>query len=148
MYFFFPKKIKPWSIEKISDEIQKKDCQFIGIKIDKPDTIPENLYPQARKAARSIGDVSKKADFTIFDVKFYIDEKEKKIYFIIKTKKEKLPKTLTHMGPPKKLKSHSDKFIEKWQDDSRVDKKPYEKDGRYYVELIREYLKGYEKIMR
>lgn len=138
--FFFPNKIKPWTIEKINEEIQKQKCLYIGVKTDKPDIISENLYPQVRKAARSIWDASKRNDFYIYDVKFYIDELEKKIYFIIKTKKEPLSETLKHSGPPAKLKENVDDFISKWKDNPRVIKKPYEKNGKYYVEIKRDYI--------
>ena len=136
--FFFPKKVKPWSLSKIKEKLESKDIQYIGIKIKKPDTIPENLYPQVRKATRSICDTSKRHNFTIIDSFFYIDDNN--IYIIIKTKKEPLSKTYVHLGPPSKLKKHKDEFLKKWQDDSRVTKKPYEKNGRIYVELKRDYL--------
>jgi len=138
--FFFQNKIKPWTLEKINEEIQKQKCLYIGVKIDKPNIISENLYPQVRKAARSIWEVSQRNDFYIYDVKFYIDELENKIYFIIKTKKESLSETLKHLGPPAKLKDNVDDFINKWKDDPRVIKKPYEKNDRFYVEIKRDYI--------
>lgn len=138
--FFFPNKTKPWTLEKINEEIQKQKCFYIGVKIDKPDIISENLYPQVRKAARSIWEVSERNDFHIYDVKFYIDELEKKVYFIIKTKREPLSETLKHLGPPAKLKENVDDFINKWKNDPRVIKKPYEKNGRYYIEIKRDYI--------
>ncbi len=137
--FFFPNKIKPWTLDKISREIQKQNCKYIGLKINKPDTIPENLYPQARKASSSIRNISKRADFPIYDIKFFIDDNKKKIYFIVKTKKEQLSETFTHVGPPKKLKSHTEDFVNKWKNDPKVTKKPYEKNGRIYVELRRDF---------
>jgi len=138
--FFFQNKIKPWTLKKINEETQKQKCLYIGVKIDKPDIISENLYPQVRKAARSIWESSERNDFHIYDVKFYIDELENKIYFIIKTKKEPLSETLKHSGPPTKLKENVEDFINKWKDDTRVIKEPYEKNGRYYVEIKRDYI--------
>jgi tRNA nucleotidyltransferase (CCA-adding enzyme) len=138
--FFFPREIKPWSLEKIKLEIQKQKYQYIGIKFDKPDIIDENLYPQVRKAARSIWEVCERYDFTIYDATFYIDEQKNIIYLIIKTKDELLSKTLEHMGPPTKLGKNVDDFLDKWKDDPRVIKKPYEKKGRFYVEIKRDYM--------
>ena len=45
------------------------------------------------------------------------------------------------MGPPTRLKKHADDFIHKWDENPRVIKKPYEKNGRLYVEIEREYTK-------
>ncbi len=64
--FFFPRKIKPWSLEKIKEEIKKQKCQYVCVKFVKPIIISENLYPQVRKAIRSIQDMCIRYDFTIF----------------------------------------------------------------------------------
>ncbi len=136
--FFFPKKVKPWSLNKIKQNLETKKFQYIGIKLRKPDIIPENLYPQVRKAARSICDSSIRYDFTIFNNSFYISDDN--IYMIFKTKKEPLSKTYVHFGPPVKLKKHTSEFLKKWKGDPRVTKKPYEKNGRVYVEIKRDFL--------
>jgi tRNA nucleotidyltransferase (CCA-adding enzyme) len=49
--FFFPNKLQPWSLQEIKKEIDTKE--FVGVKFPKPDIIPENLYPQIRKAVRT-----------------------------------------------------------------------------------------------
>ena len=43
------------------------------------------------------------------------------------------------MGPPVELKSNAKEFLSKWSDNSKVIKKPYEKNGRWYVEIKRDY---------
>lgn len=134
--FFFPKKIKPWSLKKIREEIEKQKCQYVCIKFKKPKIISENLYPQVRKAVKSIKEICRRFDFTIFDSTFYINNE---VYIIIKTKIEKLPKTMKHKGPPTRLKENLDEFIKKWKNNPRVTKEPYEKNGRYYVIIKRKY---------
>jgi len=138
--FFFPNKIKPWSLDKIKKEIQKQKFKYIGIKLDKPDIIAENLFPQVRKSTRSIWEACERNSFIIYDVTFHINNQEKTIYIIVKTKDEKLSKTVKHMGPPIKLKDNADDFIKKWKKDPRVINKPYEKNGRLYIEIKRDYI--------
>jgi len=116
--FFFPKKIKPWSLNKIKQNPEINRFRYIGIKLKKPDTIPENLYPQVRKAARSICNTSERYDFKIYDSSFHVDNSD--IYIIIKSKKEPLSKTYVHLGPPVKLKKHASEFLKKWEKDPRV----------------------------
>lgn len=135
--FFFPRKVKPWSLQKIKQDLEKKNFKYVGIRIRKPDTIPENLYPQVRKAARSIWDICVRYDFTIYDVLFYVSDEY--IYIIIKTVEKPLSKTQIHVGPPIKLKENASNFLKKWKDDERVINEPYEKNGRLYVEIKREY---------
>ena len=134
--FFFPKKVKPWPLETIKKEIKKQKSQYVGLKFKKPSIIAENLYPQVRKAIKSIKDMCIRYDFTIFDTKFYIDSE---VYIIIKTKIEPLSDTMRHAGPPNRLKENIDDFIKKWSNDPRLIKEPYEKNGRYFVEIKREY---------
>jgi len=138
--FFFPVKIKPWSIEKIKIELFKHKSQFIGIKFDKPEIINENLYPQMRKAVKAIWKNCIKNDFTIFDVTFHIDDKKNFVYIIIETKEGPLTNIVEHTGPPIKLKKNVDEFKNKWKDDKRLIKGPYEKKGRIFVEIEREFI--------
>ena len=139
--YFFPNKVKPWELEKIKKTIEKENIQYIGINIEKPDIISENLYPQVRKAVKSIWESCERNDFKIFDMQFYIDEEIQKIFIIIKIEKGLLSNTFIHSGPPVKLKKNADDFIRRWKDDPQVTKKPYEKNGRLLVELERDYTK-------
>jgi len=137
--FFFPNEVQPWSLDKIKSEIQKQKCLYVGVIFSKPDIIVENLYPQIRKAARSIHKNCTKYGFTIFEVKFYVDESSNLIFIIIKTKNELISNTLVHMGPPVKLEKNVKDFILKWEGNPRLIKSPYEKNGRIYVEIRREH---------
>jgi len=133
--FFFPNKIKPWSIKKIKKEIETK--KVIGIKIEKPTTIPENLYPQVRKTVRSVRELCKQYDFTILDIRFYINNSV--VYVILFPEKNTISRTMIHTGPPVKLEKNADEFRKRWINDPRTIKKPYEKDNRLYLEIRREY---------
>ena len=135
--FFFPNPVKPWTLKEIRDKIMKEKMYFVGICFDKPKIIDENLYPQIRKTVRSIRDSAIRYDFIIHDETFHIDKN--KVYIIIKTQNELLPETVIHIGPPVKLEKNSKDFLKKWKNDDRVVKGPYEKDGRYFVEIKREY---------
>ncbi|UCD13879.1 MAG: CCA tRNA nucleotidyltransferase [Thermoplasmatales archaeon] len=133
--FFFPYEIKPWPINKIKKEIEKKE--FIWVKIEKPPIIPENLYPQVRKAIRSIIDLCERYDFTILDSRFHINDTS--VYILLLPRKRTISKTMLHMGPPVKLKKNAEEFIQRWKDNPRTTRKPFEKDKRLYVEIKREY---------
>ncbi len=137
--FFFPNEVKPWTIEKIQKTIRTQDCLYVGFQFPKPDIIDENLYPQIRKAARSIQELGERHGFSIFDTAYHVDEKHQQITIIIKTARDPPPKTLIHQGPPMKLAENVQEFKEKWGRDSRVQKGPYEKNGRIFVEIKREY---------
>ena len=140
MNFFFPNKIIPWSIKKIKNEIKKQDALFIGVILPKPDIIIENLYPQIRKAAKSISVTSKKYGFKISDVLYHIEEIKNEIFIILKLDKKPLSETYEHMGPPVKHKKNVKSFFEKWENNKKTIKKPYEKNDRIFVEIKRDYI--------
>ncbi len=133
--FFFPNILQPWSLQDIRREIDTKD--FIGVRFPKPDIIPENLYPQIRKAVRVIRELCEQYGFTIVNTTFSVEKKN--VYIVLQPQTRIIPKTVLHTGPPVALKKNADDFLTKWLDNPRTIKKPYEKDKRWYVEIEREY---------
>ena len=134
--FFFPNELKTWSLDKIKSEIGEK--KFLGLQIKKPDIIAENLYPQVRKALRSVVDLCNQYGFTIIDSFFFLDSHW--IYLVLLPKERKIPELSIHRGPPISLKQNADDFVKKWLQNPRTLKKPYEKNGRLYVHIRREYV--------
>jgi tRNA nucleotidyltransferase (CCA-adding enzyme) len=45
-----------------------------------------------------------------------------------------------HEGPPVMLKKNAEEFIQKWSDNPRTIKKPFEKNKRLFVEIGRDYI--------
>jgi tRNA nucleotidyltransferase (CCA-adding enzyme) len=134
--FFFPNELKPWSLEKIKKVIGTR--VFVGVKLRKPEIISENLYPQVRKAVRSIRELCKQYEFTIIDATFSVEKTN--VYIVLHPKTIMLSKTVLHAGPPVMLKKNTDEFIQKWSDNPRTRKKPFEKNKRLYVEIERDYI--------
>lgn len=134
--FFFPTPLHPWLLSKITKELTKKE--FLGIIIQKPDIIAENLYPQVRKAVRSITELCEAYEFPILTAKFFIDVTT--IYIILHPQTTTLSDTKIHNGPPVTLKKNAEEFLQKWIDNPRTIQKPYEKNGRWYTEIKRDYI--------
>jgi len=133
--FFFPKSVKPLSLNEIETRLSGKN--IVGIKIMKPDIISDNLYPQVRKSLRRIKASCEKEGFEIVDYKFVV--KKDKVYLIMKAKELVLPETFIHEGPPDEKREHVKSFREKWNRDDDVVRKPYLKNGRWYVEVKRRF---------
>jgi tRNA nucleotidyltransferase (CCA-adding enzyme) len=134
--FFFPNPLQPWSLEKIKKTVQTNE--YVGVKLPKPKIISENLYPQVRKAVKSITELCEQYGFTILTASFSIEETT--IYIILQPKTTTFTKTILHEGPPLSLKKNADEFLEKWTKHPRTKKKPFEKNKRLYVEIEREYI--------
>lgn len=143
--FFFPNPVIPWSIEKIREKISNQQASYLGITFKKPHIINENLFPQLRKACNAIKKASKQEDFTIYDIRFHINNKLDKVYIIIKTDDSPLSKTFVHMGPPVHLEKNAQEFIDKWKKHPATVKQPFQHKNRLYVTVKRSYryLKDY-----
>ncbi len=134
--FFFPNELQPWSLEKIKKVIGTN--VFVGVRLPKPEIIPENLYPQVRKAVRSIRELCEQYEFTILDATFSIEKAN--VYIVLHPKTITLSKIVLHAGPPVMLKKNAEEFRQKWFDNPRTRKKPFEKNKRLFVEIEREYI--------
>lgn len=135
--FFFPKPLKAWSVEKIKKTINKQDCKYICVTFKKPDIIDENLYPQVRKTVKSVRIALKRYGFTVLDATYHVHEKD--VYIFVKIEKQSLAETMIHMGPPVKKQKNSEDFLNKWENNSLVIKRPYQDNNRWYVEIKRQY---------
>jgi tRNA nucleotidyltransferase (CCA-adding enzyme) len=137
--YFFPNEPNLWSLEKIQSFILNQDFLYVGIIFSKPDIIAENLHPQIRKGMRSIELSCKRYGFKILDKQYFVDEKNKKVYIILKTLKSPLSEKYSHMGPPVDLGDNSLDFKKKWTGNENTLNPPYEKNGRLYVDVKRRY---------
>lgn len=137
--YFFPNEPKLWSLEKIQSFILNQDFLYVGIIFSKPDIIAENLHPQIRKGMRSIAFSCESYGFKILDKEYNVDEKNKKVYIILKTLKSPLPEKYPHQGPPVDFEKNALDFKKKWADNENTIKPPYEKNGRLYVDVKRRY---------
>ena len=133
--FFFPHHVRPWTLKKIKTEIKTRE--YIGVKLSKPEIISENLYPQIRKAIRSIIELCEQYGFAINSTAFFVDKTA--LYLVLQPQTLIISKTFLHEGPPTMLKKNAEEFIEKWVNHPRTRKKPFEKNNRLYVEIDREY---------
>ncbi len=135
--FFFPNPLKPLDLGEIERRLKRQGYRFIGLEIDKPSILPENLYPQLRKTCRAIEKASRKQGFNIYDIRFHV--LEDKIFIIIKTDIEPLSETYIQVGPPISRKRNVKEFLEKWLNSPRTVGAPFEKNNRLYVEVKRKY---------
>lgn len=139
MEFFFPKEVKILDRE----EIEVKIKNFVGICFKKPDIIDDILYPQLRKAAKSLENLLENYDFEVLDKFWYANEEA---FFGVKLKSVIIDETKLHMGPPLHEKKHVKAFIEKWKKSEIVIGEPFEKNGRMWVKIRRSYNNALELI--
>ena len=130
--FFFPRKVAPLPLNKIKEEIK----DFIGICMPRPDLIDDILYSQVKKATKNMEKLFQENDFAVAESLYYVNSH---IMIMAKLKEKKISESKVHMGPPENKGEHVEAFLSKWKGNHNVIKGPYLKDGRWWVEIRREY---------
>lgn len=129
--FFFPKDVTPFSDKKMKKSVKN----FLGIYIPKPDVVDDILYPQIRKATTSIESLLLENDFLPEGHGYHVNDE---VLIVVKLKEMHISEKKLHMGPPWEKKEHVESFLSKWKG-GEVMKGPYKKDGRWWVEIKRNY---------
>ena len=130
--FFFPNPVPKMSVE----EIEKKLENFIGICFEKPNLVDDVLYPQLKKAAKSMEGLFIKYNFEPIRKAWYANEEA---FILIELRKIKIEKEKIHMGPPIKDKKNVQSFMKKWKNCKDAIGEPFEEDGRVWVKIRRKY---------
>ncbi|MEA2053773.1 MAG: CCA tRNA nucleotidyltransferase [Candidatus Thermoplasmatota archaeon] len=134
--FFFPKKVRLWPLEKIRDRVKN----FVGLRIPKPDVVDDILYSQIKKASKSMEKMYRKRGFHPVDSLYHVNDD---ILIIARLKEKKIPERKIHMGPPEKENDYVKAFLLKWEGNDNVINIPYKKNGRWWVEIKRDYTNAY-----
>ncbi len=129
--FFFPNERRPESLQRIREEVESKGTHIIGFEIERPDLVPDVLFPQIKKAKRTMAQRFNDAGFSVLNsiYRAYWD----RIVFIYELEVKELSAVRNHYGPPI-WNPNSDRFLEKWRDA----KKRIEM-GRWVAQIPRGY---------
>lgn len=143
--FFFPKKRRALSQEKLRTIMKKRVTAILGIHIPKPDLVPDVLFPQVRKAERAIVQLCESEGFKVMNSSSSVKDN---IQIMLEFETPKLPLVKKHTGPPAWVKKNAESFIEKWKNDGRKLAGPYlDEQGYWVVEIEREWADA-EKMLR
>ncbi|MEW6069420.1 MAG: CCA tRNA nucleotidyltransferase, partial [Candidatus Thermoplasmatota archaeon] len=133
--FFFPGKRKLLSKVSLLKKLKERRTNILGIEFDKPDIIPDNLYPQLRKCKQALLQLCKEYDFKIIRSDFYVN---KNIVFIFEFEIFELPNVRKHLGPHIWSENSKD-FLAKWARSKKALTKPYIEDDRWAVDIKRDF---------
>ncbi len=128
--FFFPNAIESKSKEELSDLINHRGTELVGLKVPKPEVVEDNLYPQVQKCLRKLIHQISHKDFKILHSDYFV--KEDKILLILEVENPTLPKIEKHRGPPIWV-NNTEEFIDKYG------KEVYLEEDRLWVDKEREH---------
>lgn len=146
--FFFPKTPEPMAVGELERSLKQLQGLVLGLEIITRPVLPDILFSQVRKSLKVSTRLLELNEFSVARTKFYVDElgdkeNSQRILLLLLLDLYDLPDKKVHEGPPE---SHpnSEKFLEKWQSAENVLYGPYKKDGRWYVDIQREYTSAVE----
>lgn len=133
--FFFPKPIKPLSITQLKKLLHEEHRTILSVAFETPEVVPDILHGQLRKCQKAIRKLLDTAGFGVVHSKYFDNNR---ILILFELKLAKLPDMETHYGPPVDHVNAND-FLAKWRIASSAMDKPYQKDGRWVVDIKREF---------
>ncbi|VVB74297.1 CCA-adding enzyme [uncultured archaeon] len=130
--FFFGEKLDEWPIEKVREELRKKE--FIAIEADFPTNIlPDLVWGQLRRYLRKAATHLEENDFIVKRSALWSDEKQ--IFFMYELNTLTLPKVQKIFGPPASDAENTKKFLARKR---KIISGPREENGRIVIEAERE----------
>lgn len=140
--FFFPKELKPLTPAQLLKKLAERGTNLLALEFEKPALIPDNLYPQLRKCRDAILKLCSQHDFKIFNSDFYVN---KNVLMIFEFEVFELPLVKKHFGP-ELWNENSKRFLAKWKKSKTALSKPYLEDGRWVIDIKREFTSAQDLI--
>ena len=134
---FFPVPPPAISITEARARVAARGTHVAVVRLPRPSLVDDILYPQLRKAERSIGTEASRLGFDVLATASVAGVTD--LWIGIETGTSVLPSVRVQQGPPPGI-GHADAFLEKWSASAaRVLQGPYLRaDGKLAVDTVRE----------
>lgn len=95
--FFFPKPVRRLSARQIQATLERRGTAVFCVAFSPPDVVPDVLYPQLRKAERTLVTRLTRAGFEVMRSDVWSNSRA---LILLELAAAKLPRVRTHIGPP------------------------------------------------
>ena len=136
--FFFPKKIKIFSMDTLLSKFENRGSSILFIQLNNIRAVPDVLWGQLFKTQKLLINLLKNNDFKILQNTIWTDEKSLTV-FIIEVETHILPKIKQHFGPPLEFNKQSIAFLLKHMKNTSVVSGPFIQNNRWTILLNRIY---------
>ena len=139
LYFYFPGSRSMMTRREFASALGIRGTSLFSIVIRTPPYIEEIIVPQLRKSQEAISGLLVRYGFVVIRAGYEMQPAESMLLFELSA--ADLPPVKRHMGPPLWSAGNADKFCEKYlfpEADTQYSG-PYIEDGRYIVELQRQW---------
>lgn len=141
IHFFFPREREPLEWKPIEEMLQERGTKILMVRLNRPDLIDDNLYPQVKKTLLGVRDMLTRHDFVVLDSGHYVEDE---VFLIYELESLYLPLSKKHHGPPVWI-DHGERFLEKWNKEGLS--LPFIEEGRWVVMAPREWTSAKQLIV-
>jgi tRNA nucleotidyltransferase (CCA-adding enzyme) len=133
---FFPEPAVPISLADAKVRVMARGTHVAVVRLPRPNLVDDILYPQLRKAERSLGTEASRLGFEVLGTSSVAGVSD--LWVGLETSSAVLPKVKVQDGPPPGL-GHAEAFLEKWNASrASVLQGPYLRpDGKLAVDVDR-----------
>ena len=137
MNFFLPRKEEPMSEAEFMNLVKERGTEFVMVVFEAPDEVEDVLFPQLRKAETSVKNLIERNGFEVYGSDVCVEGD--KAFLLFELLVWTLPRIKKHVGPPVTSEHHSEQFKVKYAANKHKPKDLFIENGRYVVEVERNY---------
>jgi len=137
MDFFFPLEEEPMREAEFKNRVKERGTELVMVMFEAPDVVEDILFPQLRKAEASVTNLIERNGFTEYRSEVCVEGD--KAFLLFELLVWALPRLKKHAGPPVTSKYHSEEFKNKYTAHKQEKKNLFIENGRYVVEVERNY---------
>jgi len=137
MEFFYPPETTALPAKKLKQKL-KRGSAIIFLTFGKVGAVPDILWGQLYKSQRSLHKLIQLKGFTVLRDLPWSDEKIINV-FIFELEQRFISQVKKHLGPPIEKRNECERFLLKHMGSPKTVFGPYIEDGRWVVEIHREY---------
>jgi len=137
--FFYPPETVALPARELKQELQKRGSSIVFVTFGRVDAVPDVLWGQLYKSQRSLRKLLQLSGFKVLRDLSWSDEKTVNT-FVFELEQRFIPPVKKHLGPPLEKEQECERFLQKHVNSRNAVSGPYIEDGRWVVELRREYM--------
>jgi tRNA nucleotidyltransferase (CCA-adding enzyme) len=135
--FFVPHKIKPLSVARFRQEMQRRGWNLLAVELGQVDAVVDVLWSQLYRTERSMRNLLKQEGFNVTRSASWTNEQDQSV-ILLELESLTLPPMRKHLGPQIVRPQASQSFLHKHLREGRTISGPWVDDDRWAVGQLRE----------
>lgn len=136
--FFYPPETRAFSAGRLIKAMETRGSTIVLVRFGRVKAVPDVLWGQLYKSKRSLRKMLEQYDFNVMRDCVWSNERDLNV-FVFEVEERFLPSIKRHLGPPLRKRDECERFLRKHRGAARTVSGPRVEEGRWVVEIKREY---------